>query len=1284
MSNLLNRFTSMFLSAAVLTAALPVADIADLKQPKAAKAESGYADSVPSHSGTKSEVQLDHLEFVEEKTPETPKPAKHEPAPSAPAEPAPEPEVSLMSVTEGDYTYYITEAGEASITKYTGSSKILVVPDTLGGCPVTRIGSNSFANHKWLERITLPDSVTDISWGAFEGCINLSYFHYPLNWKTADYYQYYNSSVFKGCTSLTSIIVPEGITKVPDNAFWDAPALTNVSLPQSLTEIGQYAFHHCPKLSTVNFPPQLKTIGKYAFEGDALTAAPLPDTVSSIGERAFYQCSNLASLHYPMNWKTAGERAFAECPKLTSVVIPEGITETPANAFSGASSLPSVSFPSSLTRIGSSSFGGCTGLKSVIIPHTRVESVSTQAFVGCSALTTVRLPDSVTDIGWGAFQNCTGLSSFHYPLNWKTARYYDYYHTSVFQDCNSLTSITVPEGVTRIPDDAFRTAPALAHVSLPQSLAEIGDGAFSGCSKLKLVDLLSSQTTFTENTFANSPNVALRCIPASLSGSHAIKYTVPMIDNGMTADRTNAQLDYDVSYYQINGESISAAGTFDMVAQYAFKPSADVSDVFFEFYVPDTATVPPGAVAVDNQLFTDATVTDGILRVPVSQTSGTIRFRMKPITSSKPYYTYAMMSCTQGGKAYREVISCIYLDIPALTLDMDNITNSSDFTVHGYAAPGSQVSLYVDQAMQATVTANKPGHYTARLKLSAPVNGKCYLVRAESVKDPALTSERYISYHPDTANMLYYTLEHNGACHTFYPDSSVSPRVTFRPGSPFTFKIYFDHPESVGGVSIVSNRNGILRFMTPKWDETQGAFVVTGFFDPNNTAYVPGILSVEYVSKRDKISFTDTPQFDAEEIRNSLPPELSNSHFDVLVDTENEQTIKVESATRLYTFEYHYESKKIPSEVTPQTIVSSGYTSAIDDFGNQVYTKVSQFADGIGYLFVDFGKDQLQSIFFESIDVDEIADVAEGLDSLDVMQKYDQLRKDIVADTRLNQDQKDFYLGQITQAQIAHSGASVIKLLFGFNPPKGGPKGLGLLFGFMGWNADMLQDYYEILIDDLMRDMRRSTRRVSFAIDPSGYVYDTEDQSRLAGVTATVYWIPFDENDPDYWNKKPAEDQYGEKWDASEFSQSNPLITDGDGRYAWDVPEDWWRVKYEKADYLTTRSEWLPVPPPQTEVNVGMTRAFRYASSGVGQTGTTVSLTSSGEFAQVQLVIAAYDKDGRMVAQNSQTTALTAQQTLDLTVNYTAEDAVTDVRLFILDTEANAPIGSGWSAASAA
>ena len=101
-------------------------------------------------------------------------------------------------------------------------------------------------------------------------------------------------------------------------------------------------------------------------------------------------------------------------------------------------------------------------------------------------------------------------------------------------------------------------------------------------------------------------------------------------------------------------------------------------------------------------------------------------------------------------------------------------------------------------------------------------------------------------------------------------------------------------------------------------------------------------------------------------------------------------------------------------------------------------------------------------------------------------------------------------------------------------------------------------------------------------LDPSGFVYEAVSSNRLQGVTASIYY------------KEEVEDEYGDThenvvlWNAEDYAQQNPLFTDENGMYQWDVPNGLWQVRLEKEGYLKTNSEWLPVPPPQLDVNLPM------------------------------------------------------------------------------------------------
>ena len=117
---------------------------------------------------------------------------------------------------------------------------------------------------------------------------------------------------------------------------------------------------------------------------------------------------------------------------------------------------------------------------------------------------------------------------------------------------------------------------------------------------------------------------------------------------------------------------------------------------------------------------------------------------------------------------------------------------------------------------------------------------------------------------------------------------------------------------------------------------------------------------------------------------------------------------------------------------------------------------------------------------------------------------------------------------------------------------------------------------------DYLKDRSKFIKDLNAAIDPSGFIYEGVTDNRVENATTTIYY------------KWEGEDEYGDihneavKWDAAAYGQQNPLLTDAEGKYQWDVPKGLWQVKVEKDGYETAYSEWLPVPPPQLDVNIGI------------------------------------------------------------------------------------------------
>ena len=177
------------------------------------------------------------------------------------------------------------------------------------------------------------------------------------------------SSAFEGCTSLTSITIPNSVTTIGDWAFEDCCSLTSVTIGDSVTSIGWGAFEGCSSLTSVTIPDSVTEIGERAFSGcSSLTSITIPNSVTKIEEEVFLNCTNLSAFY--------GKFASSDnrCLIVDGVLI----------GFAGAG-VESYVISSSVNRIGSG------------------------AFSGCSALVSIKIPDSVMQIGQNAFCDCTAL-----------------------------------------------------------------------------------------------------------------------------------------------------------------------------------------------------------------------------------------------------------------------------------------------------------------------------------------------------------------------------------------------------------------------------------------------------------------------------------------------------------------------------------------------------------------------------------------------------------------------------------------------------------------------------------------------------------------------------------------------------------------------------------------------------------------------------------------------------------------------------------------------------------
>ena len=334
------------------------------------------------------------------------------------------------------------------------------------------------------------------------------------------------SSAFDGCSSLIAFEIPDTVESIGVGAFRDCRSLKSIEIPDSVESISAETFKNCISLESVVLPASIKTVDRQAFYGcKSLKKVELPKAVSTIGEKAFQGCSALEELTVPflgmrssspaaasvlfggeassslkkmtiISGSKLVEGAFENFKGLETVVLPDGMTEIEKSAFENCAALKSVYIPKSVSKIGESAFNGCKSLESIVLPDA-LTILNASLFKGCSVLAGVDIPDQVETIAESAFENCSALEQVELPNQIRSIG------ASAFRNCSALKSMVLPSAIKEIRSSTFEGCSSLSDFVLPNTVEKIQSKAFASCNSLKNVTVPDGVLEIGDSAYMN-------------------------------------------------------------------------------------------------------------------------------------------------------------------------------------------------------------------------------------------------------------------------------------------------------------------------------------------------------------------------------------------------------------------------------------------------------------------------------------------------------------------------------------------------------------------------------------------------------------------------------------------------------------------------------------------------------------------------------------------------------------------------------------------------------------
>ena len=1090
----------------------------------------------------------------------------------------------------------LTEIGDMAFAACS-SLECFALPET-----VTVIGTDLFKDCEKLEQITIPQSVTRIEDGMFSGCTSLP------SVDLHDKITYIGSSAFAGCKVLNQMDIPESTAVIGDSCFFDCDSLTQMDIPASVTSLGAAALAGCDILESVTLPDGIETFGsteQYGlFTGDiALKTVKLPASLKDIGAYTFKNCVSVTEIALPASVSGIGSSAFEGCISLREITLPSGVVRLSDKAFSGCSTMTAAILPKGFDEAGDYAFENCGSL-TALGKQAGFFKFGENTFTGCVLLnderaTVFRKNSPVVNVSTAA-SIVGGVANFSikYDLN-------DWICEGLAENADIRFEIPVPEGLVLIDSSVVTD-------SADNKVVFVGNSG-------NLLSLKKPEGTLRFSAKIEAYNEKDYTIdPKILFDSHAYSWsqkiprmslTVPKI----TISSQNTVSDLSCEVYGIAEPDRKVKIYVDGV------PAAAVTSNPYTGKYTAVLSLPEKKDSVQYGIYAEC----GVNRTEeISVIYSDARPAIRKVE---------LIYCTHAPTNLSDYME--KLDITGV------FTRGERPVIQFYPKGNMRFRIEADHAekIQVILVKSTKGSEIKYLRARYDEKEDAFITSPDEYFDESnhnyvpgslnfVLIEKTANVIRDTdADYIRSVLEFDKINREYeiIDDSSCICSIMNNNGERIT-DCYYNMPETVeiGGENVSANTiaqsAGDYGFedtgkKVQSNGETYSLYTRSTHSGSTNTEYDNSVLN----TVDSAYSTVRTGQYEIGDYYvNSqlMVPTNSNSNAVLMVTAAAEKPGSYGTGLTGNGFVSQYSSTANTS--SGQSGSSSDNNNNTGNIANTI-SNPFDFSDPLGSLSYYGGKTADFLITLGEIDndldplgmwggelIEDVSNVSTLYSQFGYVASAADFAFNWMAAEQRYQDEISNYQGDSARDQYRRDLAetrrntaiflSLAGNAVGYLPVLG--EGYSMMLGAIGDDLDVLMDkigeYHDqlALLDEVLDELLGSDTdgenggyntaypndgKVNTVIDPSGIVYEGVKSKTVSGAVVTCYVL---NEDTGAW----------EVWNAEDYDQQNPLITDEAGSYAWDVPEGRYYVICEMDGCDSIKSEEFTVAPPKYDLDFNL------------------------------------------------------------------------------------------------